>query len=191
VIDDTAHSLRSFEDDGAFEAALVKALAEYETISTSVPALAEMLPLGERLECDWREARTAWLQDLAAHRALESQRQEEAAAAATRGDDTYVAADTSFTMDDAQDYNAPVEDIISGFLNETLASSIHAPDYVPPVDTFASGDPPVVIPTFVHPTPRTPPGVLTYQGEGLVDRGTISSPPPPPSYPNTRSHSHQ
>jgi hypothetical protein len=24
-----------------------------------------------------------------------------------------------------------------------------------------------------------------------VDRGTLTSPPPPPSYPNTRSHSHQ
>jgi hypothetical protein len=192
IVDDTTNSLRTFEDEGAFEAALVKALAEYETVSTAVPALAEMLPQAERLECDWRDARTQWLQDLAAHRALECQRQEEAAAAATRGDDTDVAANTSFTMDDAQDLNAPVEDIISGFLNEDLASSIHAPGYVPgPVDTSASGAPQVVVPTFVHPIPRTPPGVLTFQGEGLVDRGTLTSPPPPPSYPNTRSHSHQ
>ena len=192
IVDDTTNSLRTFEDEGAFEAALVKALAEYETVSTAVPALAEMLPQAERLECDWREARTQWLQDLTAHRALERQRQEEAAAAATRGDDTDVAANTSFTMDDAQDLNAPVEDIISNFLNEDLASSIHAPGYVPgPADTSASGAPQVVAPTFVHPIPRTPPGVLTFQGEGLVDRGTLTSPPPPPSYPNTRSHSHQ
>ena len=85
-------------------------------------------------------------------------------------------------MDDAKDFNASVEDIISGFLNEDLASSIHAPGYVPgPVDTSASGAPQVVVPTFVHPIPRTPPGVLTFQGEGLVDRGTLTSPllPPP------------
>ena len=83
-------------------------------------------------------------------------------------------------MGEAQDLNTPVEDVISGFLNETLTSSIHAPGYVPPVDTSASGDPQVVTPTFVRPTSRTPPGVLTYQGEGLVDRGTLTSPLPFP-----------
>ena len=191
LVDDTTNTLRTFEDDGAFEEALGRALAEYETVSTCDSALTDMLPTAERLACDWREARAAWLQDLAAHRALERQRQEEAAAATTRGDDTYVAGNTSFTMDDTQDLNAPAENIISGFLNEDLTSSIHAPGYVPPVDTSASGGPQVVIPTFVRPTSRTPPGVLTYQGEGLVDRGTLTSPPPIPSHPNTRSHSRQ
>ena len=126
-----------------------------------------------------------------ARHALKLQQLRYIAEIAKRGLNISSAADTLFTMGEAQDLNAPVEDVISGFLNETLASSIHAPGYVPPVDTSASGDPQVVTPTFVRPTSRTPPGVLTYQGEGLVDRETLTSPPPIPSHPNTRSHSRQ
>jgi hypothetical protein len=189
-VDFTTTSLRTYEDDGAFEAALVKALAEYETITTAIPALAEMLPQAERLEHDWRETRAQYVLDLAAHRDQERHRQEEEAAAASRGDDDFEAANTSLNMVDVEDIYGPPANVIADFLNEDLASSIHAPGYVPPVDHAASGEPQVVIPTFVHPTSRTPPGVLTYEGTGLVDRGTISS-PPPPSRPNTRSHSRQ
>src|SRR6185295_5835856 len=34
LVDDTTNNLRTYEDDGAFEAALGRALAEYETVST-------------------------------------------------------------------------------------------------------------------------------------------------------------
>jgi len=196
-VDLTTRDLQTIEEDAPFEERLARSLAEYETASTSSPFNLEyLLPDGEALERTWRETREAWLQGLADQRAMERRAHEEATKdtqeeAASRGGATYTAADTSFTMGEAQDLNAPVEDVISGFLNETLASSIHAPGYVPPVDTSASGDPQVVTPTFVRPTSRTPPGVLTYQGEGLVDRGTLTSPPPIPSHPNTRSHSRQ
>jgi hypothetical protein len=196
-VDLTTRDLQTIEEDAPFEERLARSLAEYETASTSSPFNLEyLLPDGEALERTWRETREAWLQGLADQRAMERRAHEEATKdtqeeAASRGGATYTAADTSFTMGEAQDLNAPVEDVISGFLNETLASSIHAPGYVPPVDTSASGDPQVVTPTFVRPTSRTPPGVLTYQGEGLVDRGTLTSPPPLPSHSNTRSHSRQ
>jgi len=209
-VDLTTRDLQTIEEDAPFEERLARSLAEYETASTSSPFNLEyLLPDGEALERTWRETREAWLQGLADQRAMERQAHEEATndtqeEAASRGDDTYTAADTSFTMGDAEDVSSSDEEYIpptgSQLTLDATPYTVYgsdlssAPVDIPPHTGTASsvaGAPQVVVPTFVRPTSRTPPGVLTYQGEGLVDRGTLSSPPPLPSHPNTRSHSRQ
>src|SRR6185295_10996080 len=166
-VDLTTRDLQTIEEDAPFQERLARSLAEYETASTSSPFNLEyLLPDGEALERTWRETREAWLQGLADQRAMERRAHEEATndtqeETASRGDDTYTAADTSFTMGDAEDDSSSDEEYIpptgSQLTLDATSYTVYgsdlpsAPVDIPPLTGTASsvaGAPQVVVPTI-------------------------------------------